>query len=289
MISFIPNLLTSLNLLCGVVGIVLTFNQGLTEAFYLILLAAVFDFFDGFAARMLKVNSDLGKELDSLADMITFGVLPGMMLFQYISISQGNYFIPIYARTNVDLAISFIGFLIPIFSALRLAKFNIDTNQTHHFLGLPTPANAILIGSLGFIMEIQFNINYYVPLANEQLSAVTRLNYWDRFEFYTVLGFFETNFHLVLAVVLSSLLVSRIPLFSLKLKSLKFKENKLVFSYLIFLLAIILLNFLPYFVPIKRWIPIWVSLDFLLIPLAIVFYIIFSLIGFRSFNHEVQS
>jgi len=287
--AVIPNLLTSLNLLCGVIGIVFTFNQGLTEAFYLILLAAVFDFFDGFAARLLKVKSDFGAELDSLADMVTFGVLPGIMLFQYLSISQGNYFTPIYERSTGDLIVSFIGFLVPIFSALRLAKFNIDTNQTSHFLGLPTPANAIFIGSLGFIMEIQFNLNYYIPIANEQLAAVTRLNYWDRFEFYTVLGFFETNFHLVLALGLSALLVSRIPLFSLKLKSLKFKENKLVFSYLIFMISIVLLNFLPYFVPIKRWISIWVHLDFLLIPLAIIFYIIFSLIGYRSFNHEIQS
>lgn len=285
--AFIPNFLTSLNLFFGLVGVLLAFNQGLTEAFYCILIAAVLDFFDGFAARLLKVKSDFGGELDSLADMVTFGVLPGVMLFQYLSIAQGNYFVPVYERQLGDLLVSLIGFVVPVFSALRLAKFNTDTKQTNHFLGLPTPANAILIGSLGFIMEIQYNLNYYQPLTQEQLAAVTRIYYWDKFDFYTATIFFEPDFHIILGIVASALLVSRIPLFSLKLKSLKYVENKLVFNFFILLGAITLLNFLPYFVPIKRWLGFWAQLDFLLIPFAIVLYIIVSLIGYRSFKNEI--
>lgn len=285
--SFIPNSLTLLNLFCGLQGIVFSFNMGLTEAFYMIVLASIFDFFDGFSARLLKVKSALGAQLDSLADMVTFGVLPGIMLFQYISITQGNYFTPIYQREASQVILALVGFLVPLFSALRLAKFNISTNQTHHFIGLPTPANAILIGSLGFIMEIQFNLNYYMPLSAQQLGAVTRLNFYSFYEFFAVLGFFKTNFHLLLSVVSAFLLVAPVKLFSLKLKSLKFEDNKLFYSYLILMVCLLLLNFVPYFFSLKGWIKYWPTFNYLLIPLAIVFYIIISIIGYRSFKHEI--
>lgn len=284
----IPNLFTSANLFLGVTGIVLTFHQGLTEAFYCVLLAAGFDFLDGFTARILKAQSPIGKELDSLADVVTFGVLPGVMLFHYISISQGNYYTPIYERPLQELLVSFVAFLVPVFSALRLAIFNVDEKQGRVFYGLPTPANALLISSLGFIMEIQFGLNYYQPIADDQLPVLLGLYYWDYFDFYTVLGFYETWVHVTLAVVMSVLLVARIPLFSLKLKSLKWSENKVLYSYLIALGVLLILNFVPYWISIGKLHQYWPGIDFVFIPLSILLYIVISVIGYPNLKqHEV--
>ncbi|MEM9390584.1 MAG: CDP-diacylglycerol--serine O-phosphatidyltransferase, partial [Bacteroidota bacterium] len=135
----IPNLLTCCNLACGSVGIVKVFNNELHYATYFIWAALIFDFFDGFVARLLKVHSPMGKELDSLADMVTFGVLPGAISFQMLNNLTSLVWLP------------YAGFLITIFSALRLAKFNIDERQTDSFIGLPTPANTLFISSLIFV------------------------------------------------------------------------------------------------------------------------------------------
>ena len=143
--------------------------------------AAVFDFFDGFAARMLKAYSDIGKELDSLADMVSFGLAPGALAFSLLSAS------------SLPSWVAFSGFLLPIFSALRLAKFNIDTRQTTSFLGLPTPANAI---------------------------------FWIGFAYsYTQMAIAHPVVVLVLIVFFSLLLVSELPMFSLKIVKLKDKQN----------------------------------------------------------------
>ena len=130
-IKHIPNTITSMNLLCGVLGVIFTFQGALDLAFYLMILASVFDFLDGFSARMLKAYSPVGKELDSLADLISFGLLPALMIHRRL-VEGGMTGFWIYVPV-----------IICIFSALRLAKFNVDDRQSENFLGLPTPACAM--------------------------------------------------------------------------------------------------------------------------------------------------
>lgn len=175
----IPNTITSMNLLSGTLGVIFTLQGRIDIAFLLMLAAAVFDFFDGFAARMLKAYSDIGKELDSLADMISFGVLPAIMLHKTMCNNIGNNFV------------SYIPLVLAVFSALRLAKFNIDERQHESFIGLATPAAAMICGSLTCYV-------YFSPLS---FLAKACLTYW---------------FLPVLAVVLSALLVSEIPMFAMK-------------------------------------------------------------------------
>jgi len=205
----IPNAITCCNLLCGCLAIVQAFEGNLIYAAYLVGLAAIFDFFDGFAARMLKVSSAIGKDLDSLADMVTFGVVPGLVMFKLIQLSIINYTLPI--------SIAYIAFLIPVFSALRLAKFNNDTRQTESFIGLNTPANSMVICSIPLILKQH---PYIGTLLNPYVLCV-------------------------LSVGLSLLLVSEIPIFALKFKHFKWKGNEIRFIFLaLSLLMLITLQFL---------------------------------------------
>ena len=135
----IPNLFTLANLCCGVLGIILVFEGEITDAAYLIWIAAIFDFLDGFMAKILKAQSELGRQLDSLADLVTFGVLPSII---YYSLLKGQFEIPL----------EYLSFSIAIFSALRLAKFNIDESQSTVFSGLTTTANGILASSVPLIL-----------------------------------------------------------------------------------------------------------------------------------------
>ncbi|MBC7919837.1 MAG: CDP-diacylglycerol--serine O-phosphatidyltransferase, partial [Ferruginibacter sp.] len=152
MLRHLPNALTCSHLFCGCAGIVAVSNGNLVLAAYLIGLAAGLDFLDGFVARWLGAFSAIGKELDSLADGVTFGVLPAMIVF---SLFQQSFPGTVLAKQPTP-PLCYLAFLIAIFSALRLAKFNVDTRQTHSFIGVPTPANALLIASLPLIMESVF-------------------------------------------------------------------------------------------------------------------------------------
>ena len=179
-IKHIPNTITSMNLLCGVLGVIFTFQGALDLAFYLMILAAVFDFLDGFAARMLNAYSPMGKELDSLADLISFGLLPALMIHRRL-VEGGMTGFWIYVPV-----------IICIFSALRLAKFNVDDRQSENFLGLPTPACAMWCGSLIYAAD----------------RGVM-----------TVAGLLSERYIMIIApVVLALLLVSEIPMFSMKFK-----------------------------------------------------------------------
>lgn len=204
MIKHIPNFITLLNLISGCIAITFAFQGNLEVASWLIGLAAIFDFFDGMAARLLNVKSAIGKELDSLADVISFGVVPGVIVFQLLSM-------------NVIIAsplIPYIAFLIPAFSALRLAKFNIDTRQEDMFYGLPTPANAILIASFPLILNKN---DLLFGLGTEFIETLILNPYF-------LIGF---------TLVMSWLLVAEIPLMSLKFKSFAWSENKPRFILLI--------------------------------------------------------
>lgn len=198
----IPNAITGMNLFAGSISIVYAFDNQLEMAFYLILLAAVFDFFDGFVARLLNVQSVLGKELDSLADVVSFGLAPAVIMFQFF---QSNMYV--FGWESYSF-LPYISFIIPVFSAFRLAKFNLDTRQSESFLGLPTPANALFIGSYVFLPNF-FNIAHH-PL-----------------------------FLTVLIIVMSLLLVSELPMFSLKIKSLKIKGNAARYFIISFVIGMI--------------------------------------------------
>lgn len=205
----IPNALTCGNLFCGCAGIVAALNNELVLAAYLTGIAAVLDFFDGFVARWLKAYSPIGKELDSLADCVTFGVLPGMIVFTLMRKSMDG---DAYGLTEF-IVLPYIAFIISIFSALRLAKFNVDTRQTNSFIGVPTPANAMLIASFPLIL-------WQYPA-----SAGLLLN------LYFLIG---------LTLLMSFLLVSEIPLFALKFSSYSFAANKIKYIFLILSIILIL-------------------------------------------------
>ncbi|MFN8354835.1 MAG: CDP-diacylglycerol--serine O-phosphatidyltransferase [Spirosomataceae bacterium] len=204
----IPNLFTCGNLLCGCVGIVAVFHSDLLLASIMIGLAGVFDFLDGFLARFLKSSSAIGKELDSLADVVTFGVLPSCIVYSLIQEAVPD----IYSLWKAYLA-----FIIAVFSALRLAKFNIDTRQAESFIGVPTPANAFLIGSIPLIL-------YQYPETKTWIV--------------------DANYLIIFSLVCSFLLVAEIPLFALKFKSFGWKGNEIKFIFLI--LSAILLVLLKF-------------------------------------------
>ena len=180
-VKHIPNTITSMNLLCGALGVIFAFKGALDIAFYLMLAGAVCDFCDGFAARLLKAYSPMGKELDSLADLITFGFLPSIMLYRCMDLYHpGEWY-------------CYLPLIIVVFSALRLAKFNIDERQSENFIGLATPACAMICGSFAYIAH--FDINNIVGVFTESTWMIPAGS-----------------------AILSLLLVSEIPMFSMKFK-----------------------------------------------------------------------
>jgi CDP-diacylglycerol--serine O-phosphatidyltransferase len=197
----IPNAITCANLFSGCIGIVYAFNGALEIAAYFVLLSGIFDFFDGLVARALNVKSPIGKELDSLADMVSFGFLPGVVLFKLLSSSDYS-----------SELLPYLGFIVTVFSALRLAKFNVDTRQTEDFIGLNTPMNTLLIVSLPFIQK----------------------------DYPQIIG--STMFLIALTMILSWLLVSEMRIFSMKLNNLSWEHNKYKYLFLLcsVLLAIVL-------------------------------------------------
>ena len=202
--NHIPNTITCCNLLSGCIAATFAFEKAYTIAFVCIIMGAVFDFFDGLTARALKVSSPIGKELDSLADVIWFGLAPSVMVFSWLGESITHL------DVSIALIIPYAAFLLVAFSALRLAKFNVDERQTSSFIGLPTPANALFWGAL--VLGSHDNI-------------VAHPYGWI----------------LVIALVLlfSWLLVAEIPMFSLKFKSLAWKANRV--AYIFLLISLILL------------------------------------------------
>lgn len=210
----IPNLITLCNLLCGVLATGYAVAGQLDTAAFFVLLGIVFDFFDGLAARLLHVASPLGKELDSLADVVTSGVAPGFML---LAIFQG-------AGWGMW---AYLALLIPLFSAYRLAKFNIDTRQSHSFLGLPVPSNALIWVSLGAVYS------------NSALLDIALLPAHGMAAF----CFGSVGAFVLLAVELIGcvLMVSELPLFGLKFKNLKWADNKTRFLFLLVDIVLLLL------------------------------------------------
>ncbi|MCB2409938.1 CDP-alcohol phosphatidyltransferase family protein [Hymenobacter lucidus] len=201
--NHLPNAVTCLNLFAGCLALCNIFAGHLETAAYLVGLAAAFDFADGLLARALHASSPIGKDLDSLADMVSFGVVPGAILFHLLGRAAG---LPEW--------LPYAGFIVTVFSALRLAKFNNDTRQTTSFIGLPTPACTLVVASLPLILAHDtFGLTGFI------------LHPW------VLLG---------LTVLLSGLLVAEIPLFALKFKNLTWQDNSLRFIFLLLALPLLI-------------------------------------------------
>jgi len=272
--AVVPNSITLGNLACGIIGIVLTFQTNMLGAAICMVLAAVLDFFDGLAARALGVSGDFGKQLDSLADMTTFGVLPGIMLYQYISIGFGEYFTPIDERPITHVLLEFTGFLYALFAALRLAKFNIDENQSDSFIGVPTPAAALFVASFSLILSVQYGLNMYYPLDDSQLGAIMRMNYWSPFDFHLVYNLFYPEWYIAMSVFLSIMMVAPVTMLNFKFKEMSWAGNKHRYIFLILVGVLLLATFLPYWIYIKGF----PYLDYAVIPLIVLLYIVYSLV-----------
>ncbi|MDL2143380.1 CDP-alcohol phosphatidyltransferase family protein [Flavobacterium tructae] len=206
----IPNLITLINLFCGCIAVVFVSQENFLMAFCMVSLGIFFDFFDGFFARFFKVSSPLGLQLDSLADMVTSGVVPGYVMYSLFLKS---------ADPNNEVALTivpFLGFIVTLGSCYRLANFNIDTRQTDSFIGLPTPANALFILSLPLVIDFSDSLFIFEML---------------------------TNHWVLLGITLCSayILNAEIPLFALKIKKFTVKDNVLQIVFLLICLVLVVL------------------------------------------------
>jgi len=202
-----------MNLVSGSLAVIFAIDGHLIWAGVFICLASVFDFVDGFAARLLKAYSEIGKQLDSLADVISFGLAPGAILFTLLEFSLFGKNQPIYeiAGKWYEWLILFSAFLIPVFGAIRLAKFNVNTANESFFRGLPIPANGLLWASLGLILQSP---------GNQELFQLV----------------YSTKNLLALGIITSGLMVINLPMFSLKFHSLNLRENW--YRYLFIIIAV---------------------------------------------------
>lgn len=244
LIKQLPNLLTGLNLFIGCLGISFALSGNLHLAALCILISALFDYFDGLAAKLLNAHSAFGKEFDSLADIVSFGVLPAIIIFVYMT----GTFCPTCPGTMGWL--SYLAYLVTLFSAIRLAKFNTDSHQTDHFLGLPTPANAILISSIPLILQYGETTHFLFKMAFSLANNYKAL--------------------LIFTVICSVMLVVPLRMLSLKFKTYDLTNN--LFKYMIILFAIFTL----------------LIYNIMAIPLIIIFYIFLSVLNmiFKSSIRE---
>lgn len=215
----IPNTITSCNLFCGCIASYWAFQGNYKLALLFIILGAVFDFFDGMTARLLHVSSPIGKELDSLADDVTFGLAPAAIVFSLFK--EVHY--PAFLAPIADI-MPYAAFLIAVFSALRLAKFNLDERQTSSFIGMPTPANALFWGSL-------------TVGAHDFLTSTS----------------FNAIYLLILVIIMSLLLVAELPMFSLKFKNLSWQQNKVSYIFLIVSIPLLTIFQLSGFAAVILW------------------------------------
>ena len=233
----IPNLITLGNLLCGTIAAIAAVNGNFEIAALSVTIGILLDFFDGFFARILNVSGELGKQLDSLADMVTSGVVPGIVMFTLLQENSLNLFEKTAETLNIASFSTgyfpYLGLLLTLAACYRLAKFNIDTRQSDSFIGLPTPAMSLFVIVLPLIPMYSDN-QFFIDLV-------------------------QNNYFLIgVTLVLSYLMNAEIPLFSLKFKSFAIKENALKYVFLIASLIMIL------------------TLEVISIPLVIILYVLLS-------------
>lgn len=247
----IPNFITSLNLLCGCIALFFAFSNELVTASIFVFLGIFFDFFDGFFARLLQVQSKVGMEFDSLADVITSGVVPGVVMMQLLSESLFGvpYSTEVFGsadwQSGVEIYLPFLGLFIAVAAAYRLAKFNVDMRQTDQFIGMPTPAISIWTLSIPLILTFQHS------------------------EFLENL-FLNVYFLIAFTLFVSILMNIEIRLFALKFKNWSWQDNKIRFSFLMLtVLSIVLFKFIA-------------------IPLILILYIVLSLLS-ESIENKSKS
>jgi CDP-diacylglycerol--serine O-phosphatidyltransferase len=219
----IPNMVTCCNLFSGCIAAVMAFQSNYEAAILFIILGAVFDFFDGMLARLLNVSGPLGKELDSLADDITFGFAPSAIVFSLFKEVQYPEFM-----SGITEYFPYTAFIIAAFSALRLGKFNIDPRQSSSFIGLPTPANALFWGSLV--------VGAHSFLVSESFNAI---------------------YLFILVILMSYLLVAELPMFSLKFKNLSWRDNKVSYIFLLICIPLLAVFRISGFAAIILWYILW--------------------------------
>lgn len=219
----IPNMVTCCNLLSGCIAAVMAFQSNYEAAILFIILGAIFDFFDGMLARLLNVSGPLGKELDSLADDITFGFAPSAIVFSLFKEVQYPEFM-----SGITEYFPYTAFIIAAFSALRLGKFNIDPRQSSSFIGLPTPANALFWGSLV--------VGAHSFLVSESFNAI---------------------YLFILVILMSYLLVAELPMFSLKFKNLSWRDNKVSYIFLLICIPLLAVFRISGFAAIILWYILW--------------------------------
>lgn len=240
----IPNIFTLGNLFCGLIALLFAFQNQLELTAFFVVLGIVLDFFDGYLARFHNVSGELGKQLDSLADVVTSGVVPGVVM--YFLLIKSSFFgvsnLILWKSSTIKL-LPLLGLLITLAAAYRLAKFNIDTRQSDSFIGLPTPAMSLFVV---FLPVIQMNT-----------------------EFKFIVDLISNNYFLIaITILLSYLMNAELPLLSLKFKNLLFKGNE--FKFILVLGSIMLL----------------VLLQFLAVPVIIIYYVILSVFYNKLYNME---
>ena len=264
----IPNFITCLNLFSGCIGIVFAFYNKVPAAVLMMFIAASFDFLDGLFARLLKVTSPIGRDLDSLADIITFGFLPGVMMYKLLRTSMGDFLMgmPGFSYDHPYFLLCHLGFLITVFSAIRLARFNNDPSQSHLFKGLPTPANGLLIACLFYWI-----MNGGSGWPSARIEGSNYFNIGPPQVPKPVIMDFLTHPIVLIGIIfnLSFLLVAPIKLMAIKFKSFSWKENQ--WKYILLIVSA----------------PLIIFLGFASAPIILILYIIISQIHFRINKHEI--
>lgn len=255
----VPNLFTAGNFLCGILSLIFAFSGRLDWACFLLFVAMIFDFFDGFLARKMGANPEFGKQLDSLADLVSFGVAPGILMFLTIEFKMEGNMSAVYFKYHYLNFKSFNDFLalsalsIPFFSIFRLAKFNIDTRQTNRFLGVPTPLNTLFFMFFPLLYTAQAASPFSVSETESSLSPLlgVGLMAWT-------------------SLLFPILMVTNIPLLALKFKNYKLEEN--LIRYLMLVLSMIAIF----------------TLQIYALPIIVILYLILSLIdNFSTKTHEI--
>ena len=270
----IPNLFTLGNLFCGCLALTFIAKGQLHYAAYLVGLAAFLDFFDGFFARLLKVSGELGKQLDSLADMVSFGLVPGYLMFTIIDQAMLRNWVlqnPGSLEYNQpENYLPYLAFIITLMSAYRLAKFNIDTRQTHSFIGLPTPANAIFFCSFPLIQQMWqpvykvIEADPNIPDSRSQFVEIQNQG-WLLESMNSIIAY-DVQLLIAFTLLFSYLLISELPLFALKFKTFAIKDNLVRYTFVVLLLVLLII------------------FQFLAIPFIVFLYILLSILNHYIFK-----
>lgn len=274
----IPNFFTLCNLFSGCVAIVFALKGNFVWSAYMVGVACIFDLLDGLLARLLNVTSNIGKQLDSMADVISFGVVPGVLLYKMIECTQLfvafsenpiNFYTEQAAMDQQINYVAMTGFLVTVFSAIRLAKFNIDNRQHYSFIGLPTPSSAILIASMPLsVSDVLTELMRPGGMTGENITAFLALTEGDNNIYHYLLQPYSV---IALTLVTCFLLIAPLPLFALKFNNLSWKDNKVRYIFLALALALLIL------------------FKFLGIPLIIILYIVSSMINTMMIRKKSQA